>query len=220
MRGCMRMKLNKYILLGLALIIPAVANAESEIKPYLSLRGGWLKASNFANKLSIEHENGFNVRAAIGVNKEYFDYELEGVYTNNGHKSMNINDRKSFYYMVKDGTTSSYSGFLNFYFNTDLYKEIMQSYFGGGLGLTKVFLKGYRGYFGTPTLINIENTKLNVEPSYQLVAGMKFNAEHNFNVLLDYRYFSTFRNLKDKRVRNLYKKFSHSSINIGVRFVF
>ncbi len=238
MRGSMRTKLNKYILLGFAVIMPTIVSADRglhtlnadaslvndtqiqeiqgfSLKPYVSLKGGWIKFNNIVNESYYRHKIGYGVRIALGLAYEYFDYEAEGIYTSYNHRDMLVsgpkNAKPTQFKRIKDGKTTSYSAMFNIYFKT-MPNEIISPYIGTGIGITKPYFKKYNN--------KESDIKFKALPSYQLIAGMSLNLLDEINVLFDYRYFSTFKTLKSKGYNGSLSRFKNQSINLGIKFMF
>lgn len=226
-----------YVFVGMIVLIPAIANADRglhtlnadaslvettqfqetenfSLKPYASLKGGWTKFNNIINEGDYRRKIGYSARVALGLVYEYFDYEIEGVHTSYNHRDVlepKPKKNNAVKGATKDGKTTSYSAMFNIYFKT-MPNEIVNPYLGTGVGVTKPYFKKYNNKDSDITFKALA--------SYQLIAGISFNMLNEINVLFDYRYFSTLKNLTSDNYYGSLNRFKNQSINLGIKFIF
>jgi len=242
------MKIKNMLILGIIALVPVVARAEltssdtnveqtkNEFKPYLSFRAG---IGKFSKSRNFNIKDVYIFSGSAGFVIEDFNYEVSLYYMTNNKNLTDLNkpahygkdtNSEKWNRLVTESSITSYSLFANVYYNIDMNIAIVP-YVGSGLGISKHYIRVDKLYY--ITYFNYEEKawderrkegmfttfKSKCMPAYQLVAGINFNVSNDVNLLIDYRYFSTFKALKPSD-NNILNHFRNHSVNLGIKFIF
>jgi opacity protein-like surface antigen len=205
--------------------------AENEFKPYI------LFGIGVNNSLKVVDSNKFSIKkspnlfGALGFSNKIIEGELSLIHTNNHAKytwyKAAIKDIQYINTQTQSFITSyAMMGNINYIFKLH---ETLNPYIGIGSGIAKVKLKRTDSYtFKGDESREDENKKGYLEtfvyqrknmPAYQVILGGKYTCS-DVVINLNYRYFSTFNEVKLRGLKGKSHRFQYHSFNVGVQFLF